>query len=126
MSSNQQSRRDFLKLSAASLVGSYAVTRLMTGASIAEAAAAGLLKESDPMAQALGYREDATKVDTKKWAKRAGPDGAKQFCYTCVLFQAGGKDPKTVAEGVCPAVGNKGVKAKGWCNSWAQNPAVKI
>lgn len=45
------------------------------------------LGESHPVATALGYRHDATKVDTAKFPKRAGAEGEKQFCYNCSLLQ---------------------------------------
>lgn len=118
-------RRNFLKLSAASLFGGMIATRVLSNASLAEAQTAEAVKESDPQAQSLGYHADAKKVDTKKWSKRAGAEGAKQFCYNCILFQAKGADPKTLKTAPCAVFANKNVEGKGWCNSWTQNPAVK-
>src|SRR5690606_23139698 len=46
------------------------------------------LDTTDPVAQALGYTEDATKVDVAKFPKKAGPDGASQKCSTCVQYTA--------------------------------------
>jgi hypothetical protein len=82
-----------------------------------------LVGESEPMAKALGYYAEASKVDTKKWTKRATPEGKKQFCDNCILFNSGKvtKDP----QGPCSLFPKKHVMAKGWCNSWAQNPAAK-
>ncbi|WP_410482724.1 high-potential iron-sulfur protein [Undibacterium sp. Jales W-56] len=82
---------------------------LLSGASIATAQAARL-EESDPIAVALGYKHDAGKVDTKKYAAFA----AGHNCANCQLFQGKPAD----AWGVCGAVGGKQVNAKGWCSAW--------
>lgn len=68
--------------------------------------------ENDPLARELGYRHDARQVDTGRFPKRAGAQGANQFCHTCQFFQ-GGDDwaPCTVFDG-------RLVNANGWCNSW--------
>jgi len=101
-----QSRRDFLHsgiaLWAASLIPSVSI-------------AGGLpeLKESDPIAIALGYKKDANAVDPAKYPKRAGDAGAKQFCSNCALYSAG-------ADGLggCTAIPGKQVAGAGWCNAW--------
>src|SRR5262245_36350018 len=49
------------------------------------AAKAEKVNPKDPTAEALGYVEDAKKADTKKFPKRAGAEGAKQFCYNCMF-----------------------------------------
>ena len=68
------------------------------------------LEESDPIAQALGYKHDATKVDAKKYPQyKAGSN-----CANCQFYQ--GKD----AWGVCPLLGGKQVNGKGWCQAWAK------
>ncbi len=77
-----------------------------------------MVKPTDPTAQALGYHEDAKKVDSKKFPKRAGAEGAKQFCKTCAFYQA--KDPAKDPVAACQILQNQGVYATGWCNSWAQ------
>lgn len=73
------------------------------------------VSESDPLAQALGFKTDAKKVDTKKFPKRKGAEGAKQFCSTCSFFTK--TDDKT---GKCTIFAAQGgiVPAGGWCNSW--------
>ena len=68
------------------------------------------LSESDSQAQALGYREDATKVDKAKYPKYA----AGQDCATCQLYLGKAGD----ARGACPLFAGKSVAAKGWCASW--------
>jgi hypothetical protein len=82
------------------------------------------VKESDPQATSLGYHADAKKVDVKKFPKRAGPAGAKQFCYNCQFYKPTG-DAKTSKQGNCQILGNKMVPSHAWCNTWTQNPAVQ-
>jgi len=65
--------------------------------------------ESDPTAKALGYKADASKVDTAKY---------KQFvkgstCATCNFYVA-----KGAAEGTCTALGGRLVASKGWCTAY--------
>jgi hypothetical protein len=134
VSTNNQ-RRDFMKKTLLGMVWAVPVsmvaTRLIGGNLLAQAQdkkapAAGalpMLTEKDPAALALGYQSDATKVDVKKYPKRAGAEGGKQFCRTCMFFQAA--DPKTAAAAPCQLFPGKQVSAKGWCNSWAQNPKLK-
>jgi hypothetical protein len=121
-------RREFLKKTGLGLLlavpASVVAEKLLTGGLEAKAADAPMVQESDPQAKALGYHMDATKVDTKKWTKRAGDAGSKQFCYNCMFFKASG-DPKAAKTAPCTLFAGKQVAAKGWCNSWAQNPAVK-
>ena len=68
--------------------------------------------ETDPQAIALGYKNDSTKVDAKKYPKHA----ATQSCLSCQLFQPKGKD----VLGGCPLFAGKQVSAKGWCSAWTQ------
>jgi hypothetical protein len=70
------------------------------------------LAESDPTAQALGYKSDATQVDKAKYPKYA----AGQMCANCVLYQGKPGD----ASGPCPIYAGKAVSAKGWCSSYAK------
>lgn len=117
------SRRDFL-LKAALAVP--AVVAAQTFLSTTVLAADDVVSEKDPAAIALGFRVDATKVDIKKWPKRAGAEGAKQFCWTCALYQAkDSNNPKADATAPCLVLGGKKVKQTSWCNSWAPNPNVK-
>src|ERR1044072_7681881 len=66
--------------------------------------------ESDPTAQALGYKEDASKVDKAKFAKYA----PGQDCGNCSFYQ--GKP--TDAYAGCPMFAGKQVAAKGWCSAY--------
>jgi hypothetical protein len=74
------------------------------------AAGANTLSEADPQAQALGYKEDASKVDKAKFSQYA----AGQSCETCSLFQGKATD----AYGGCTLFGDKQVAARGWCSSY--------
>ncbi|MCG5078703.1 high-potential iron-sulfur protein [Paraburkholderia tagetis] len=98
------SRRRFMIIAA-----SVASTTVLSTESRADAP---VLSESDPTAKALGYKEDATKVDKSKFARYQ----AGQTCANCQLY--GGKPGSTT--GPCPTYGNKLVYAKGWCNAYVK------
>jgi hypothetical protein len=84
------------------------------------------LPEDDTQAKALGYVEDASKVDKVKFPKKAAPDGDKQKCSTCMLLQKGGlkADGKEGEYGKCSLFQKNVVAVNGWCNSWVAKPAV--
>ena len=126
---HQENRREFLQKSLL-MLGSLPVvgfilnacTKKEEGAAptaaapAAPAAAAGGLKaisEDDPVAQSLGYKADATKVDVQKYPKRAGAEGAKQFCSGCQFYSAAEGEL-----GKCQLFPNGLVNKNGWCNSW--------
>ncbi len=75
---------------------------------------AAKLEETDPLAVALGYKEDTTKVDAAKYPQHK----AEQICSGCALYQ--GKPGE--ASGPCAAVGMKLVMAGGWCSAYAKKP----
>ena len=81
----------------------------------AQASAQTAVAETDPQAQAVGYKADATKVDKAKQPKYA----AGHQCSGCALYQGAAGS----ANGPCPLFGGKLVSAKGWCNAWAQKAA---
>ncbi len=124
---NNSSRRNFLRqLSLGTLL---AIPATLTFGRIfsahAQAPKAGakleMIDPKNPQAQALGYITDATKVDTKKWPKRAGAEGAKQFCNNCQFYIVDkGADAAKVATAPCQILMNKGVEGKGWCNTWVK------
>lgn len=66
--------------------------------------------ESDPTAQALGYKEDAAKVDKAKFSKYA----AGEACGNCSFYQGKATD----AYAPCPMFAGKQVAAKGWCSAY--------
>ncbi len=102
--SKQFTRRDVLAAG-----GAIIATSLVARPSLA----ADKVTEDDPTAVALGYLHDATAVDTAKWAKRAGDEGAKQFCNNCALFQDKGD-----GWGACSIFQGRLVNGNGWCNAW--------
>ncbi|MEM5299125.1 high-potential iron-sulfur protein [Burkholderia sp. JPY481] len=68
------------------------------------------VSETDPTAQALGYKADASKVDKAKFAKfQPG-----QQCSNCSFFQGKAGD----AYGGCPMFAGKQVAATGWCSAY--------
>ena len=72
------------------------------------------LEVSDPQAKALGYVEDASKVDAK-----ANPNYKPgQDCANCL--QAQGKPGD--AQLPCNIFPGKLVQAKGWCKVWVKRP----
>lgn len=72
------------------------------------------LEESDPVATALGYKEDTTKVDAAKYPMHK----PEQRCDNCALYQS--KPGET--SGPCAAFAGKIVTAGGWCSVWAKKP----
>jgi len=127
----ESSRRSFLKITGAACAALAGAKLLQPNAAQAQAPKAGapanlvMVSESEPLAKSLGYHADASKVDNKAWPKHAGAEGAKQFCYNCQFYQTKEADPKATKAAPCTIFANKGVAAKGWCNSWTQNPKVK-
>lgn len=98
------SRRHFL------LLGVSAGSALMLTPA-AFAGTADTLSESDPKAQAVGYKADAIRVDKAKFPGYA----AGQSCANCSLFQGKAND----AYGGCTLFGDKQVAALGWCSSYS-------
>ena len=96
------SRRTFL-ISSIGVASSLALSRQAF-------ADAPKVAESDPTAQALGYKEDASKVDKAKFAKYA----PGQDCGNCSFYQGKAGD----AYAPCPMFAGKQVAAKGWCSAY--------
>lgn len=65
------------------------------------------LEESDPVAMALGFKLDTTKVNARKYPRHADD----QQCNGCTLYQ--GKPGEAI--GPCLTVGRKLVPGAGWC-----------
>lgn len=79
----------------------------------ATAGAGGAMVEpGDAQAVALGYVDDASKVDKAKYPAHA--DG--QACSNCALYQGKAGD----AAGPCPLYAGKQVSAKGWCSAYSK------
>lgn len=107
-------RRNFFKYGITAVASVFLAPLLLKKGS-AFAADKAPLTASDPVAQSLGYNPDNTKVDKKKWTKKAGADGKSQKCATCMFFTA--IDPK---HGNCQIFPNNTVASVGWCNSWTK------
>jgi hypothetical protein len=103
-----QARRRFLKLAIAGAVAAPIASTLLPR--MASAQDAPHLSESDPTAMALGYKDDATKVDAAKYpAYKPG-----SVCGTCKFWT--GKP--TDAWGPCGLFPGKATNAKGWCSGY--------
>ena len=102
-------RRNFLKMGLKAGGGALALSAIPIQLVAAEEVA-----ESEPLAQAMGYKLDASTVDTAKFPKRAGEAGANQFCNNCALYA--GKAEDELAP--CSIFQNRPVRGAGWCNAW--------
>ncbi|MES2857149.1 MAG: high-potential iron-sulfur protein [Bdellovibrionota bacterium] len=97
----ESSRRGFMKTTGticAAIFGAKLVSPdvALAQAPKAAAPAPAMVNETEPLAKSLGYHADAKKVDVKKWPKRAGAAGGKQYCYNC-QFYVTKEDPTKVA-----------------------------
>jgi hypothetical protein len=108
MTSNcSTSRRHFLALAGA-LVGTAAGTAAFSRRAYAEDLVK--LTETDATASALGYREDASKVDAAKFPAHQ----ASQSCANCKFYLGADKS----ASAGCQLFPTKSVAAKGWCSAY--------
>ena len=103
-------RRQFLQGAAVSASAAMLVSALP---SLARAEDLPPLSEADPTATALGYKEDATKVDLAKFPQHK----PTQLCSNCNFFQGTG------ARAPCTLFPGKSVNAKGWCSAYAAKVA---
>lgn len=103
----ERSRRNFLAL--AGVTSAVVLTGIRPSLAADGGAAAPHLAETDPTAKALGYVEDASKVDKSKFP--AYKPGA--HCATCNFFQGKAAD----AYAPCQIFPGKQVASKGWCAS---------
>ena len=110
------SRRRFISTTAKTVATIPVVTLLGGRAFGEEAAALAKLDESNPTANALGYRHDANDVDVDRFAKRATEEGKKQFCDNCLHYKTSDEE----GWGPCAIFPGFKVAAKGWCNVWVQ------
>jgi len=99
MTNPEISRRRLIKLSVAALAA-LPLSHLIPASS--RAATAARVEESDPLAQELGYRHDATSA------------GNGQFCKGCQFFQG----DASAEWAPCTVFSGKHVNAQGWCKSW--------
>jgi hypothetical protein len=71
-----------------------------------------MLLESDSQAKTLGYKADASKIDTKQQPRHV----AGQICSNCILYQGAANS----TAGGCPLFPGKQVAAKAWCSAYAK------
>jgi hypothetical protein len=81
-------------------------------ASCVARAAAKKIDENEPKAQSLGYRNDSTQVDKKRFPKH----GAGEKCSGCMAWL--GKPSDAWAE--CDLLVDRIVSASGWCSSYVK------
>ncbi len=74
------------------------------------------VKEDDAVAQALGYKHDASKLDAAKYPGRGAE--ANEYCKNCSLYVAGND-----GWGACSIFAGKAVNANGWCASYNRKSA---
>jgi len=117
-------RREFLKIIGGTALAFPAA--LVAARSFAFAEDLKEVGADDPIGKALGYISDATKVDVAAYPKRAGAEGAKQFCSNCMLLgQSGLKIPGKEGDfAKCSVIATGLVNTKGWCNSWVLKPGA--
>ncbi len=72
------------------------------------------IEESDPVAQALGYKHSAADVDASRFPAHATPEGQQQFCHNCMLYLAAADQEW----GPCQIFPGKLVAGAGWCSAW--------
>jgi hypothetical protein len=107
-----KSRRQFLcKLA----ITAGAPLAIATRLSAAETPPPVKLDEADPVAIALGYKADTTKVDAQKYPQHK----AEQKCSNCALVAPGAPAGDYIP---CTAFQNKLVAANGWCMAYAKKP----
>lgn len=99
-------RRQFIQLSAVATAACF-----VRPGQQAQAQDIPKLSEDDPMAKAMKYVHDASKVDP---ASRANP-AENQHCANCALIQ--GEDGAEWRP--CQIFPGKVVAANGWCSVWA-------
>lgn len=102
-----ENRRQFLKFAVVGAVAAPLAARLI--AQPAFAADLPPLELDNPTAKALGYVEDHTKVDAKKYPKHT----PEQDCLNCKFYTGAAG----AARGPCTLFPGKSVAAKGWCVS---------
>jgi len=107
MKSVDSRRRNFLLLNVTAVASAALLARFPEAV-----AAETQLQESDPTAQAVGYRSDAAHVDKAKYPSFA----VGQNCGNCALYQGQAGS----STGACAIFGGKIVASTGWCSAYAK------
>ncbi|MEO5971597.1 MAG: high-potential iron-sulfur protein [Bdellovibrionia bacterium] len=121
MSNSEVNRRQFLKMSGLTLLVSVAAPNLLSNVFAAETKKEPLppgatpVSETDPVASAVGYKADVSKIDFKRYPKRKLPDAKNQRCKNCALYT-----PANGSWGKCQLLTSGLVNADGWCGSWSK------
>ncbi|TFW01942.1 iron permease [Oxalobacteraceae bacterium OM1] len=84
-----------------------------TGVPLTLWAAVKKIDPKDPQAVSLGYVDDTTKADEKKYPKH----DKSQMCSNCQFYQTAQEENKVAP---CQVLSNKGVSAQGWCSAWVK------
>jgi hypothetical protein len=74
------------------------------------------ISEDNQMAQSLGYKENASAVDSSVRVDKGDTPGSEQYCLNCQFYV---EKEGVEGGGGCQLFPGKLVKAKGWCKSWA-------
>ena len=114
MSNSSFDRRTLLKTAIAGFIAAPAAGLI----SKAHAADTPHLDEKDPLAVAMGYVHDATKVDKAKNPQHK----AGSACHNCV--QLTGKEGDEWRP--CNIFPGKLVHKDGWCKVWSLKPGAKV
>ena len=107
---SRQARRRFLQLATAGVA-----VPLCGGLTLSQARAQEQVSEDDELAQELGYRHDASEVDSSEWPTYE--EG--QICANCQLYE--GQEGEEW--GPCQIFGGQLVNANGWCQAWVPREA---
>lgn len=71
------------------------------------------VSESDPVANAIGFKHDIKDIDYAKFPQRKKPEAKNQFCKSCSLYTSVNE-----GWGKCQMLTTGLVAADGWCGSW--------
>ena len=111
-------RRNFIRVS---LVG-VAALLVRKGDLLATNALAAdmpLASPDDQQAKALGYVEDAKKLDLKKYPNVLAKKAKNPTCANCMFYP-----DKDKPQGACQLMPGKAVKAAALCGSWNLRPGA--
>jgi len=72
----------------------------------------------DPIALAIGYKQDVKLIDYKNYPQRKKPEAKNQFCKNCTLYTSVNE-----GWGKCSMLQKGVVNANGWCSSFNKKDA---
>ena len=79
---------------------------------LAQKGAAAKVDPKDPQAVALGYVDDTTQADSKRFPQHSN----EQKCNGCQMYSGQASDKL----GPCSIFGGKDVASGGWCSAWTK------